>query len=582
VHRPDALNAKVESGIVGQVVDSVPGNSNLQEVALGGPLRRDRLFYFGNYQYRQQDIGNLLSLNMMTGQYHNAHAKVTWVQNDNNSLNVFGDINTVDQENTNLSSTVTAEANTGQKVKIGVLSGTQTHQFSPTLVMETQGLFYGLSQTSPVMQPTGNPNVTVVRSDGTQVIGQAANFSGWDERRLKATAKITKLFQDHTVKFGVDYSTSWGIRFQEQQVPIFNDRRPIGGVLTMTLNNYNSPASLKDRWFDVFAQDTWAVASRVTVQYGVRVDYQHIVGDYIAQPRVGLAWDVLGDGSNKVSASWGRMHQVIPGSQYTVDMNFLQEQFRVDAPLGSYVGPMTRTNQFRTVRVGTQKNPITLSGTVGYERLLPFDTRMTATFAWSDISNRQIATRYSDRVEYLIGGKDKYRGLELSLVKYMTHNFQVMGSYTFSRTEGDTESTLTLAQAPYRYALVDYDSPHVATVSGIVRLPWEITFAPVYKFVTGRPYSIDNAQVGTLVTYIDRQGNPAGRNIYRMPDITSFAFAAGRQFRSGRVLFEPQVELLNAFNRVNVISVNSAFVSAGRPTRVDTGRQVQFGLDIKF
>jgi hypothetical protein len=141
---------------------------------------------------------------------------------------------------------------------------------------------------------------------------------------------------------------------------------------------------------------------------------------------------------------------------------------------------------------------------------------------------------------------------------------------------------LTLNQQPFRYALVDWHSPHAATVSGVVQLPYGFSLAPVLKFISGRPYSIDNAQVGTLVTYIDREGNPAGRNIYQQPNIASLSFAIGRDFRAGGVSFKPQLEILNATNRVNIIAVQSAFVSAGRPTRVDNGRQIQFGVDVRF
>jgi Carboxypeptidase regulatory-like domain/TonB-dependent Receptor Plug Domain len=581
-YRPDDLNSTVVSGIPGQVEDSAKGNTHLEEFAVGGPIERDKVFYFGAYQFRQQDVGNILSHNLLTGRYHNAHAKVTYIQNATNTLNITGDVNTVNQHNTNLSSTVTAEAQGGQQVTIGIFNINQTHQFTPTLVVESQALFYHLGQTSPIEHETGHPNVTTVNAAGTLVTGQASTFSGWNENRLKGTGKLTSLAGSHTIKAGLDYSYSSGDRFQEQRVPILNDRRPIGGVLTRTQNFYNSPVRLDDRWFDVYAQDTWAVASRLAVQYGLRLDYQRAVGDLIPQPRVGFAWDLTGDGRNKLSASWGRMHQVIPGTQYTVDANYLQEQYRVTAPLGAFTGPEVVTNRFRTVRVGTQKNPTTKAGTVSFERLLPFNTRMTSTFAWSDIRDRQIGTRYSDRVEYVIAGRDKYRGLELSLQKYITHHFQLLGSYTFSRTEGDTESVLTELQAPYRYALVDYDSPHVATVSGTVELPYHVSLAPVFKFVTGRPYSVDNAQVGTLVTYIDKEGHPAGRNIYRMPNITSLDVSIGRLFKAGRTTFRPQLQLLNLTNRVNVLGVQTAFVSAGRPTTVDTGRQIQFGFDMKF
>lgn len=583
VYRPDALNSKVVSGIPTQVEDSAKGNTHFEELALGGPAVRDRAFYFAAYQYRQQDFGTIVSHNIQTGQYHNIHAKLTISQNQRDTWNMQGDFNTVAQHNTNLNSTVTAEAQGGQMVHIGFFNVNETHQFTPTTVLESQVFYYHLRQTSPIEHRTGHPNVTTVSAAGTLVTGQASTFAGWNEDRVKGTAKVTKVVGTHTFKTGLDYSWSDGERFQIQEVPIFNDRRTLaGGTLTRTENLYNSPASLSDRWFDVYAQDTWSVSSRVAVQYGFRADYQRIVGDFIPQPRAGITYDPLGDGKNKFSASWGRMHQVIPGTQYTGDMNYLQRQYRVNAPLGSFVGPETLTNEFRTVRVGTQKNPTTKAGTASYERVLPFDMRATATYAWSDIRSRQIGTRYSNRVEYVIAGTDKYRGLELSLSKYMTHHFQFMSSYTYSKTQGDTESVLTELQAPYRYALVDYDSPHAVTMSGAVELPGGIMVSPIYKYVTGRPYSVNNAQVGTLVAYVDKQGKAAGRNIYRMPNISSLDVSLGKTFKTARASWKANLQFLNVMNKVNVLAVESAFVTAGRPTSVDTGRQIQFGVDLRF
>lgn len=47
---------------------------------------------------------------------------------------------------------------------------------------------------------------------------------------------------------------------------------------------------------------------------------------------------------------------------------------------------------------------------------------------------------------------------------------------------------------------------------------------------------------------------------------------------------EPNVflQIFNVPNRVNVLAVRTSLFNAGAPTRVDNGRQFQFGFDLKF
>lgn len=581
LYRDDRFNSKVVSGIPGQVVDSAMGDTHFEEAVLGGPLKRDKMFYFVSYQFRGEDAGNILSRNIRTGDHHNMHVKLNYNQGPNDLWVFQIDGNSGRQKNNNLSSTVSAESQGGQNFDILMSSASQTHQFSPVAVLESQVMYFYLGQTSPIMHRTGNPQVTTVSRTGSWTSGQNSTFTGWTERRIKGTVKLTRATSNHTFKVGADYSYSWGDRFSVEEVPIYNDRRPIGGSLTRTANVYASPFPLDDRWFDAFAQDQW-IHGPMTLQYGVRADYQHVVGDVIVQPRIGLSYAMTGDGRNKLSASWGIMHQVVPGTAYSVGILEVQRLYRVAAPPGSLIGPETLLSEFRNARLGDLENPKTYAGTVSYERELRSDTRATATFAWSQIRNQQIATRYPDRIEYEIGGETNYKGLELSLRKYLTKRFQMLASYTLSRTEGDTPSTLTPLQAPYRYALMDWDSPHASRVTASYLFPGNVEASGVFKYITGRPYSIDNAQVGTAEAYVDKDGKPAGRNIYRMSNSYSIDFGLSRDIRTPRLTIRPTAQILNLTNRVNVISVQTAFTAQGRPSRVDLGRQVQFGLDIKF
>lgn len=581
LYRDDRFNSETVSGIAGQVEDSAKGDTHFEEAVFGGPVVRDKVFFFVSYQFRREAAGNILSHNIRTGDHHNVHTKFNYNQGPNDQWVIQLDGNTGRQKNNNLSSTVSAESQGGQNFDIIMSSLSQTHQFSPVTVLESQAMYFYLAQTAPIMDRSGNPNVTTVSSSGSWTSGQNSTFTGWTENRVKGGIKLTRVASNHTFKFGADYSYSWGDRFSIEEVRAYTDRRPIGGTLTRTENIYASPFPLDDRFFDAYAQDQWT-RGPLTLQYGLRTDYQKVAGDFIVQPRGGVSYDATGDGRNKLSASWGIMHQVVPGTAYSVGILDVQRLYRVTAPIGSLTGTETLQSEFRNTRLGKLKNPKTYAGTVSYERALPLDSRMTATFAWSQIRDQQIATRYSDRIEYQIGGKTDYKGLELSLRKYLSKRFQMLASYTLSRTEGDTPSTLTLLQAPFRYARMDWDSPHASRVTASYLLPRNVDISAVVKYLTGRPYAIDNAQSGVAEAYVDKDGKPAGRNIYRMSNISSVDLALAKDIRTSSATIRPTVQILNLTNAVNVVAVQSVFTAQGRPSRVDLGRQVQFGVDIRF
>jgi len=74
--------------------------------------------------------------------------------------------------------------------------------------------------------------------------------------------------------------------------------------------------STGDVW-TAFVQDQWRPVSNLTIQAGVRYDtaaYDNLNGTTVAdfdkwQPRVGFAWDITGDAKNVIRGNWGRfMH----------------------------------------------------------------------------------------------------------------------------------------------------------------------------------------------------------------------------------------------------------------------------------
>ncbi|MEN3333922.1 MAG: hypothetical protein V7641_3287 [Blastocatellia bacterium] len=153
---------------------------------------------------------------------------------------------------------------------------------------------------------------------------------------------ISRIFgQQHTFKFGYslnriandvsdDYPNGrfdffWGTGFTRGSIA--NARGAYGYYVWEDGVKHNSQASSRNHGF--YLQDAWQIHPRVTINAGVRIENEFLPpftpevngvkipnpisfgwGDKIA-PRIGGAWDVKGDGSWKLSASFGEFYDTL-------------------------------------------------------------------------------------------------------------------------------------------------------------------------------------------------------------------------------------------------------------------------------
>jgi|KBSSwiStaDraftv2_1062776.scaffolds.fasta_scaffold09525_4 outer membrane receptor protein involved in Fe transport len=169
--------------------------------------------------------------------------------------------------------------------------------------------------------------------------------------------------------------------------------------------NVANPKSIR---YSAFAQDKWTIIPSLTLSAGIRWD-QEDIKDYTGstifslknewQPRIGVAWDVIGDGSSKLSASYGRFYFAVPtdlnvrayGAQTTAQVFNYDPAFTSifqdpTAPKNTNVqgGPFTEPVQGFTPGCGQSGNPAcqsTLKGIYNDEYSLGFDKAIDPTFA---------------------------------------------------------------------------------------------------------------------------------------------------------------------------------------------------------
>ncbi len=287
---------------------------------LGGPVRRDRLWFFSG-------LSRISSKNTPTDspttrdlERENTLGKLTWQMTDSWQLmgRYVGDRPTL--LNANASPFTSAEATSRVDGETEILSadllGLSASRFEWRL---TASRSRSVSNTVPM---SGNLNTSGHIDIG---LGYAATVNAsrvflTDRDRDEASASMAWFsghrVGDHELRFGVDYGdvgyvrqinlTGGGLYYDLTGAPHSFVVRPI-----------YPPTPSAGELVTTYLQDTWRLNHDLTLKIGLRrddVSFSNDVGAEIAslaklQPRIGVAWDVRGDGKLAVRGSWGHfMH----------------------------------------------------------------------------------------------------------------------------------------------------------------------------------------------------------------------------------------------------------------------------------
>ena len=414
--------------------------------------------------------------------------------------------------------------------------------------------------------------------------------------------------------------------------------------------------------FSLFAQDSWRVRPNVTLNYGLRWDSQRMpetvdprttaYGAFLDdptfpsdgtipsqwsmwQPRLGVAWDVKGNGESVVRASWGVYYarQNMLSQVGSVTTNGLQQQtiFLNSAIIGSGVpGPVWpgvvspaplpegQFPLFSGVRVFDRdyKNPHVLAFNVAYEQQLAPDWAGYVDFIWNEGNdltrflnyNRSGPVCCSDGPgtgnsyaytgspwgpqlgEVMVTnsrGSSRYRGLTLGVRKRLSNGFQLEGNYVLAKDEDDdsnerdpfTDYSFNFFDLSKDWGPSNRDIRHKFNFFSYFIIPqgfWANTRVQWRgpQPITANPRSLN--------------GTDRGRNGERKDnEYFSFDWRLGRPFRFGmRYELTPILEMFNTFNNdnnINPLSTPALFDFAGfLRTGVGDPRQVQLAVKFTF
>jgi len=317
-------------------------------IEAGGRVIKDRLFFFGAIDpgwqtskftapagFPLQTLGEVARDRQTTS--YAAKGTLQLTTSNRIDASFFGDPSHGDvgpQRTTALTRTNTAGFSTldygghQQSVKYdGILSSTFLVEASFARSHNRIGEVPSVDQWD-VTDTTIVPNVRT-GGIGSYEQGNVSNSKQW-------AVKATNIFKGHQVKYGVQFDDVDYQQLNQRTGPTFTapDGRQTatgaqisiipdvtyGKIYRVTRANFNVSRDIPQTYTNFFAQDTWRVGDRLTINPGIRYEQEKMSGTIIKDwqlknnwaPRIGAAYDLAGDGRTKLFGNYGIFYARIP------------------------------------------------------------------------------------------------------------------------------------------------------------------------------------------------------------------------------------------------------------------------------
>jgi len=463
---------------------------------VGGPILKDRLWFFGGYQYSRDHFSLPAGDPRFPTEFDADRIfwKINWQITPNLKLMTsYHDDYWAGRGPYTTSFPYTSDF-TGEGHNPSLTFADLTHIVSPNTLWDARvSGYYWTGQGIPVSGyslPAHNDVATEVWSGGS------IYFYSATESRTVAHGKVSHyatdfLRADHDFKFGVQFVDGrtdqlWGypggVRYYdyygEPYLAYFRDPYIYGG---------------QSRSVGAYVEDTVTFGDRLTLNLGLRFDRAsatspdlaefNAVGDETGEtieglgtlytwnavsPRFGFNWKLTSDGRTLLRGNWGRFHQGIFVSEPAAvhpGITPLTVAF-YDSATGGYTDVAAVIEPTAQLQIDPETtSPYTDQVSIGFERQVSLDTAFSATYVhkeghdfigWWDVAGiyepgtatlpdgrtvptLSLVTPPEDRL-FVLGNQDalflRYDGLVLTFEKRWTDRWQALVSYSLSEAYG--------------------------------------------------------------------------------------------------------------------------------------------------
>ena len=610
----------------------VPNQLLQYGASVSGPIYRDRTLFFANYEGTRQDRGSFITLPKPGFHIGSLHENMGLVRVDHNFTDKHSiglRFNAHNQTNDNVNDRITYNAQAAQQSlpSTAALSTTRSLsvQFNDNYTINANFINefrFSFTDAIPGRSEPVAPGIVIIRP-GISTEGNGS-YSDYKLKNTQVVNQMTISVGNHSIKFGGDYTNQKATDVSYQAF----------GTYTLDSNDIptrfqQSVASDDLRYGQTrvaaFIQDDWRVMPHVTLNLGLRYDYQSLIDDYNNfGPRIGVAYNVGGKGSTVIRGGAGMYY----------DQPFFHgfsQRYLLNGPTAAR-GTITLTgadaaalypnslDPRSSVPQGSQRSlflkgenlhsPYSWQFTMGVQQKIFGDWILDADYAhifsrgtlMADNINaplpflrteagqmRTVAeanatrpyTMYLDVpvLDVLVSrnmGKTEYNGLNLGLSRRFARRYNFVINYVFSESK-DAVTDDHLGANPNEWNNVvdaefspsDFNQRHRFVGYGTIALPRDVNVTLVATLATGikvNPITgVDNNGDGRTV---DR---PVGfsRNSFEGPSQRRFDISLAKNFmidalkESSR--FEIRMDVFNLFNNSVFYRFNNTYGNGTTP-----------------
>jgi hypothetical protein len=625
--RPSGIQA--QAPLAAASVSHIPNEREQWGASVGGRIKRDRTFYFLNYEGSRQERGAYIqspvpSFFSGTQHEHYALAKLdhrwneqhwlTWRSNGYlyNGNNVNDRVSGFNQPSFGRE---TRTQSWGSQLNLYTLKGSLLNELRFSFVSYFPDSAFPLESSVQISRPNYSTE----------------GFSGmnWVHARTYNVADVVAFRRGiHELKFGIDYVRQLvkDYSFTPFGTYTFAAGPPVPGQQPLRYNQTFGAADFRygQTVAAGFVQDDAHLSRSLTLNMGLRYEYQSITADRNNfAPRLGLAWDVKGDGRTIVRAGAGMFYDQFylyiyrrfyslspfaPTAAYTLP--FGDPSFPV-FPNSLAAPPATSAGGRKDLYIPADPllNPYSLQYSLAVERQLgkgfilsvdalhshvlkqmrvndinrpepfirtaPGQVRTAATAdltrpyaTWIGVPARLIAVIENS-------SSSIYDALSVGLTRRLYDRFLVdfhytaASSATYSAFYADANSGIpnewnnwgSAERAPS-----DFFQRHRFAGNGLVRLPLGFQFSGTAIFGSGLPVNPLTGTDNNGDTYSSDRPVGLGRNSFQTPMQTQVDVALSKRFRmSERFSAEARAEVFNLINRNNFLEMNNVFGEGPTP-----------------